>query len=165
MKISKRKWISLTIFLLVVLSATGGKIGYDISTKKKNQEKYALYYSYIDNDPSHAAGVFEIYCWESLDGWECGILPTTSRLKYPDEVEWMQDNLPCPLNTMKEILRSYPDRTRKCSTVYVVSIPPKEEELTHDTALVLKDKETYRMLYKKLGIPIPPVLNPDCYYC
>ncbi len=156
MKVSKKKGLSLLIFLFVVLCAVGGKIGYDVQTKKKNKEKYALYYSYFeDYDPSHIAGLVEIYCWESLDGWEGGILTLTDRSKTPEEVEWMQDNLPCPLNIMKDILRSYPERTRKNSGIYVVGIPPKEEELVYNTNKVLNNKETYLMLYKKLDLPIP----------
>ena len=122
--------------------------------KKKNQEKYSLYYSYGDV-PSHITWGVEIYCWESLDGWESGILPITSRCKTPEEVEWLQDNLPCSINVMKDILSSFSNERRNNSEVFVVSIPPKEEELTHDSDLILNNKETYRMLYKRLGISIP----------
>lgn len=154
MKVRKRKIIGLLLFLVLVLSFTGVGIGYDLHLRNK----YDLYYSYgKSDDPSHIPfhGV-EIYCWKSKNGqWESGILYTSSFYKTPEQIEWLQDNLPCPLRAMRSILRSFSEAQRKNSVVFLVSNPPETAELTHDPDLVLKEKETYCMLYRALGLPTP----------
>ena len=58
-----------------------------------------------------------------------GLLPGTNRLKTVDEVERLQDNLPCPINKMCEILDTILEEyEKKYSFVYIVSVPPKVEE-------------------------------------
>jgi len=85
---------------------------------------YSLYYSYKDS----LKGI-EIYCWQNNNDWASGILMGTDRAKAPEEVEWLQDNLPCPLNTMREILEDYPKEIIDFARVIVTSVPPQEHEL------------------------------------
>lgn len=86
---------------------------------------YSLYYSYVGS----MKGV-EVYCWKNHDTWYSGILPGTNRLKDVEEVSWLQDNLPCPLNKMSDILDVYKENNDGISVI-IVSNPPKEEELHH----------------------------------
>jgi len=126
--------------LLTLLFATAslyacGTVNYD----------YTPYYSYKEN----LKGI-EVYCWENYNSWYAGILPGTNRLKTTDEVKWLQNYLPCPFSKMNGILKTYPDDG--CTFVCIVSIPPKEEELTHDTQLIYDKIDTYKWVYDQLGL-------------
>lgn len=112
-----------------------------------DSEDFSLYYSYKDN----MKGI-DVYCWKQQEGWYSGILPGTNRLKTPSEIEWLQDNLPCPIKKMKEILGTYDDTSREHAFVCIVSNPPKEEELTHDVQLIYSNLDTYEWLYSQLGL-------------
>ena len=94
----------------------------------------------------------EVYCWKENDIWYSGALEMTDRTKTPDEVKWLQDNLPCPLDTMKSILHTYSSQSREYAFVCIVSVPPNEEELTHDVQLIYNQINTYRWVYNQLGL-------------
>lgn len=85
---------------------------------------YSLYYSYEDSQKG-----IEIYCWQNNNDWASGILMGTDRAKAPEEVKELQDNLPCPLNTMREILEDYPKEIIDYARVIVTSVPPQRHEL------------------------------------
>ena len=70
---------------------------------EKETYDYSLYRSYVGN----LKGI-EVYCWEKDENWYSGIMPGINRSKRYEEVVWIQDNLPCPLKTMKQILLDYP---------------------------------------------------------
>lgn len=114
-----------------------------VSCSNNQEKEYEIYYN---------LGTIEVYCWNNNDKWFSGALVGTSITKTPDEVKWLQTNLPCPLNTMKEILQTYSDQSRDSAFVCIVSIPPKQEELTHDTQLIYDQIDTYMWLYDQLGL-------------
>lgn len=107
-----------------------------------NNHKYDVYYN---------LGTPEIYCWDD-GGWKCVALPNTSITKTSEEINQLQQTLPCSLNKMKQILKTYDDSERDYAFVCVVSIPPKDEELTHDVQLIYDNIDTYEWLYDQLGL-------------
>lgn len=130
----KTKAIFLLLLNMVALS----------SCKSNDNNDYSLYYSYS----GEGKGV-EVYCWEKDDSWYSGLLPGTNRLKTPEEVQWLQDNLPCPINKMREILDTIlEEKEKEYSFVCIVSIPPKVEELNHES----NDSETLQWLLEQLDL-------------
>ena len=107
-----------------------------------------MYYSYSGEGKG-----LEVYCWQKEASWYSGLLPGTNRLKTVDEVEWLQDNLPCPINKMCEILDTILEENEKeYCFVYIGSVPPKVEELNHAP----NDSETLRWLREQLDLlPTP----------
>jgi len=73
----------------------------------------------------------EAYCWYTYGSWSSGLLIGTNRYKTIEEVKWLQDNLPCSISIMKEILSTYSNYDRTYMSVFIVSVPPIEQELTH----------------------------------
>lgn len=83
------------------------------------------------------------------ESWYSGLLPGTNRLKEVEEVEWLQDNLPCPIAKMSEILDTILEEEEKEYTfVCIVSTPPKSEELRHEP----DESETLQWLRGQLGL-------------
>lgn len=118
------------------------------SCKSNDLNDYSLYYSYIGEGKG-----LEVYCWKKEASWYSGLLPGTNRLKTVDEVERLQDNLPCPINKMCEILDTILEEyEKKYCFVYIVSVPPKVEELNHAP----NDSETLRWQREQLDLlPTP----------
>lgn len=118
------------------------------SCKSNDLNDYSLYYSYIGEGKG-----LEVYCWKKEASRYSGLLPGTNRLKTVDEVERLQDNLPCPINKMCEILDTILEEyEKKYCFVYIVSVPPKVEELNHAP----NDSETLRCLREQLDLlPTP----------
>lgn len=130
----KTKAIFLLLLNMVALS----------SCKSNDNNDYSLYYSYS----GEGKGV-EVYCLEKDYSWYSGLLPGTNRLKTPEEVQWLQDNLPCPINKMREILDTIlEEKEKEYSFVCIVSIPPKVEELNHES----NDSETLQWLLEQLDL-------------
>ncbi len=96
----------------------------------------------------------EVYCWKIDGKWYSGALHETSVWKTPEQVQWLQDNLPCPLKTMKKILKKLPleEGGKRYVFVCIVSVPPVMEELTHDVELIYEKLDTYKWLYRQLGL-------------
>ena len=137
------------LFFLLVLPFISSCSSTSISTGSSSKLDYSLYYSYKTN----MKGI-EIYCWENEDYWYSGILPGTNRFKSVEEVEWLQENLPCPLNEMAKILATYSEETLKYAPVRIVSIPPKELEITSNINEQNKIDE-YKYVYGKLVLNMP----------
>lgn len=135
---SKTKAIFLLLLNIVTLT----------SCKSNDLNDYSLYYSY-----SGEAKGLEVYCRKKEAFWYSGLLPGTNGLKTVDEVQWLQDNLPCPINKMCEILDTILEENEKeYCFVYIVSVPPKAEELNHPS----NDSETLRWLREQLDLlPTP----------
>ncbi len=129
----KKLLLSLQLLLCVVTTGCNNDLN----------QKYANYYN---------LGTPEVYCWKIDNDWFCGALVATDRLKTTSEIQWLQDNLPCSLNDMKKILRTYSDQDKYATFVCIVSVPPKIEEITHDNQLVYDNIDTYEWLFKKLGL-------------
>lgn len=124
------KILSMGLLLGSMTSCTNNGVNYD------------LYRSYHDT----AKGL-EVYCWKYDDTWYSGILPGTNRFKNVEEVQWLQDNLPCPLNTMSDILDEYKENNESIG-VFIVSVPPKEAELFHEP----DNSDDYRWVIQQLKL-------------
>lgn len=97
----------------------------------------------------------EVYCWEISDGeWRCGALSGTNRVKWADEIAYLQYELPCPLNEMNKILKAY-------SGVSIVVFVVDYMQDTSDTLVYKLSQdipETYKFLYSELGLSVPEYL-------
>lgn len=125
------------------------KTSYSSYYSESNDIDYSLYYQYKGS----MKGV-EVYCWNNNNNWYSGLLIGTNRNKTIDEVKWLQDNLPCPISYMKEILDTYSENEKNEMFVIIVSMPPKEEELTH-VPNYDEQRVDYTQLYNDLGLPLP----------
>lgn len=116
------------------------------------ETKYAMYYE-IDQKK-----VGEIYCWKNNGEWESGILELTEKDRTIEEVKWLQDELPCPILGMRDIVDTFHYGYRFWLKIYIVSMPPKSEELRR-----VVDYENQRFdyiyLYKVLDLPLPSYLQ------
>lgn len=113
-----------------------------------NNYDYSLYYSYKDN----LKGI-EVYCWDNGNAWYSGILMGTNRTKFIDEVQWLQDNLPCPLNKMRKILKDYSDEEVNNARIVVVSAPPLSKEL--NGMITEENIDEYTYVCEQLDIQFP----------
>lgn len=95
----------------------------------------------------------EVYCWQTDNSWASGILMGTNRAKAPEEVEELQDNLPCTLDTMREILEDYPKEITDCARVIVVSVPPQGHEL--GGWIDESNIDSYIYVYEQLNLEFP----------
>ena len=138
----------MMLFFLLVLPFISSCSSTPASTGSSSKLDYSLYYSYKTN----MKGI-EIYCWKNKDYWYSGILPGTNRFKNVEEVEWLQENLPCPLDEMAKILATYSKEALKYAPVRIVSIPPKELEITSNINEQNKINE-YKYVYSKLGLTL-----------
>lgn len=109
-----------------------------------NAYDYSLYESYKGS----LKGV-EIYCWKDSDIWYSGILPGTNRIKFAEEVNYLQNNLPCPLGKMKEILSGYAKRE-----IGLICITTKPVEIL-DYLITEENIDEYRYVCEQLGIGFP----------
>ncbi len=134
-------------FSIILLTLSSLTFLFSCKNNNDDLEKFSLYYSYKDSFKG-----IEIYCWEQEEKWYTGILPGTNRFKFPEEVSYLQDNLPCPIKTMKEILLTYSKKERKEAFVCIVSVPPREEELYHGNEFEYFSEELYFLVYSELGL-------------
>lgn len=114
------------------------------TSNEKEKYDYSLYSSYVGN----MKGI-EVYCWETDENWYSGVLPGTNRMKQIDEIVWIQDNLPCPLKTMKQILLDYPKN--EIGLIVIVDVPP----VSWDGRITEDNKESYAYVCEQLGIDFP----------
>ncbi len=103
-----------------------------------------MYHSYIGNTKG-----IEVYCWNKENSWYSGLLGGTNRVKQASEIEWLQNNLPCPLTSMKTILEAYSERQRETAGVFIAT----KGEFGCDYELANEKIDTYRWLYTELGLP------------
>ena len=115
---------------------------------EKSYDYSIYYYSYKYNQDG-----IEIYCWQNNKDWYSGILSVTDRAKAPEEVEELQENLPCPLITMGEILEDYPKEIIDCARVIVTSVPPQGHEL--GGWIDENNIDSYVYVYEQLNLEFP----------
>lgn len=125
------------------------------NTSNDDELDYSLYYSYGDG----IKGV-EIYCWKSDDEWYSVLIYGTNRQKTEDEIQWLQYNLPCPLEKMREILASFSDYTRNTISLTIVSYPALRSELNFVKSDSIKEVLTYLYIYTVLDIDPSDVYIP-----
>ena len=110
------------------------------------KEKYPIYYELLG-----AMKGLEVYAWKNETEWYSALLGGTNRFKSVDEVKSYQDKYPCPIDDMRTILDYYHknDSEHFYVSVDIVSNPPTEEELTHNT-----DTQSAEYIYvvTKLGL-------------
>lgn len=105
-----------------------------------------------DYTPYYETGSGEVYCWKiSTNEWRCGLLPATDVFKSYEELLWMQDELPCPLTKMREII-STADR----HDIALCIIPYHMTSEEYDYYCVYHsfdiDNATYSYLCEQLGL-------------
>lgn len=132
------KKIGTTILLLTAVCLSG------CTPNEKETYDYSLYRSYVGN----MKGI-EVYCWEKDENWYSGLLPGTNRVKRYEEIVWLQDNLPCPLKTMKQILLDYPKSD--IGRIIVVDVPPTG----WNGRINDSNYESYVYVCEQLGIDFP----------
>lgn len=117
---------------------------------------YETYYS-----RSASENPLGVYAWQIDDEWYTGIYALTmSTLPRSSMVQILQDEMPCPLEIMKDILqlnraasemyRGYWSRP----SLFIVSTPPTDEECIGQANTPEEMPYTYIYLFMALGIPI-----------
>lgn len=157
MKVIK-KCLFLIIGLLSISSCGNIREGNTLENSKII-EKYKEYYQYGD-----AMKGIEVYTWKESSDWFCVLTGGTNILKTTYEIKKLQDDLPCPINTMKEILKYY-NKTFAVPYVAKVSNPPKEEELSHNLDVdTLKSDNEFLEILLKLGLSSEDYFNQNSNY-
>lgn len=133
----KKRLFAIMAMLSCVLALSCNSIKVD--------EKYNLYY--------HQDGKgIEVYVWNGESGYECVLVSGTNRIKGVDEIQKLQDELPCPIDVMHEILKSY-ENINEIAYVALVSNPVKQEELNRQYDVSeLESNEEFLDVLTKLGI-------------
>lgn len=97
----------------------------------------------------------EAYCWKEKNSWYTCLLPERAAAHHASDVIELQETLPCPLRTMREILKSYSDEYKKYTRVTIVSNPATEDEMYVFGDECFKKYDTYSWLYEQLGLEMP----------
>lgn len=140
-----KKGLLLGALLLGSIFVTGCN---NNQTQVKIDEKFQE--SYLEQNSLKG---IEVYVWEvENDGFNCVLMSGTNRIKTVDEIKKLQDELPCPITVMKEILKTYED-VNEITYVALVSNPVKQEELNHEHDTdELKSNEKFQKVLASLGI-------------
>jgi len=109
--------------------------------------KYERYYQY-----KNAMKGIELYCFEKDSEYYCCLMGGTNRLKTVDEIKQLQDELPCPVSIMKDILLTYSALDRENIVIIVTSNPPTAEEIDHSFENDIKNKDIIVALIENLGL-------------
>lgn len=144
----KKRFIN-AVLLFGMFCLTGCNINMNHKNQVKIIEEFKDYYQYTDS----LKGI-EIYAWRDneVSDWNCVLTYGTNRLKTVDEIKKLQDELPCPIDTMKEIVKFYHDYF-PCPDVTIVSNPPTQEELSRSTTIEqMKNDDDFLDVLSKLGI-------------
>ena len=153
------KVIKKCLFLilgLLSISSCGNIKDDNTLENSKIIEKYKEYYQYGD-----AMKGIEVYAWKDSSDWFCVLTGGTNMIKTTSEIKKLQNDLPCPINTMKEILKYY---NKPYASLYVakVSNPPKEEELSHSFDVdTLKSDNEFLEILMKLGLSSDDYFNKN----
>lgn len=155
MTIIKKKFINV-LFMLGIVCLTGcNSIGVNMTKKTDTENKVQVieefndYYQYKDS----MKGI-EIYVWydNKISNWNCVLTGGTNRLKSVDEIKKLQDELPCPIDTMKEIVKYYHEYF-SLPYIAIVSNPPTVDELSHSKTIEqMKNDNDFLDVLSKLGI-------------
>ena len=143
-----KKMFVIVLLMILGISLIGcNNVQNDLSKDTLSYPEYEEYYKY--------KGAFkgvEIYCFEKDGKYYSILMPGTNRLKSVGEVKELQDNLPCPVEIMKEILATYSEDDRKNVFVTIVSNPPTEAELSHSVENTEENKKLLILMREKLGL-------------
>lgn len=120
-----RKRCLLTLFLLLTFFFPCGNS--DTVFAAKDKETYEIYLNL-----SGFKGL-ELYCYKIEGAWYSSLMQGTNRLKSAEEINYLQENYPCPIRTMKAVLATYKDVKPYGENMYVgifiVSFLATEEEM------------------------------------
>lgn len=95
----------------------------------------------------------ELYCWKADEKWFSGILGGTNRQKDVDEVKSLQDEYPCPVDTMADIIAYIDERVEQWVYLKIVSLPPTSDELNSSKPTYEGWEYDYAYLLEALGLP------------
>lgn len=119
---------------------------------------YTPYYHMV----SKGGGGPIIYAWQIDDGsWRCAAFHDLNRGISDEELAYFQNELPCPLKEMRNILKTYPDKARENVLVRVVEKNQKtvDSNFFYEYVSYKDIPEAYRFLYTELGLQIPDYLQ------
>ena len=121
------------------------KISYENTEEAMSKYDYSPYYN------TKGMKGTEVYCWEIEENiWRCGAMLGTNRNKTLDELLWMQNDLPCTLKKMNEILSTYTDEERRGITLYEIPYPMTVE--IYNTSFLNYNSENLPFLVSELGL-------------
>ncbi len=146
--------LMLVAGILSICGCSNNNIPNSINNKENENIRYAKYEVYYNIDTGKKDPLFkglEMYAWSNNNEWFGGLLPGTNRLKTIDEVTELQ-NLCCPINILKEIFETYDEQDQYYCGLFIVSIPPQEDELDHSVDNTYKYYEDYLYLCEYFGI-------------
>lgn len=115
----------------------------------QNKYNYSKYYEY-SNYPGK--GALNIFCWKEWFEWNTCLYPETSSGLYQKEwINDLQNNLPCPVDIMKDIIAN--DLKKNPEHLYTVCIVDKPvNDVGIKQPMKEIDSEKYYFLYDKLGL-------------
>lgn len=147
----KRKLI--TTMLLMVTLGIYGCTQFNALSESSNGTSESKYYSKYERYYNIGTDYgLEMYAWKDNNNWFGGLIHGTERLKTVDEIKEFQE-LNCPINILKEIFNTYDEYVRyNFCFLIIVSIPPKEEELTHSLDNISKQYDDYLYLWDYFGM-------------
>lgn len=128
--------------MLSILTSCNQQTSHNSSISSIDYSRYS--YSFV-----YGSKGAELYCWKiNHDSWRCGVLIGTNIAKSFEEFKEIQDIYPCPLDTMKTILSTYPDEARKSINIRLLPYPIKEDSKLGE----FPDEETLAYLKGELGL-------------
>ena len=99
------------------------------------------YYNHLVSQGSYMKGL-ELYCYNYQDNYYSILMLGTNRLKYQDEIIYLQDNYFLDIESMKEIISLYPKQDE--ISLMLINYHPSEDELS--CCHQFDDSEEYVML-------------------
>lgn len=72
-----------------------------------------------------------MYAWKIDSHWYAGLMHLRNGCQSVEDVIRIQE-INCPIEIMREILDTYPEKLRKECALSIVSVPPLESELMHN---------------------------------
>lgn len=99
------------------------------------------YYNHLVSQGSYMKGL-ELYCYNYQDNYYSILMLGTNRLKYQDEIIYLQDNYFLDIESMKEIISLYPKQDE--ISLMLINYHPSDDELSY--CHQLDDSEEYVML-------------------
>lgn len=99
------------------------------------------YYNQLILDGPYMKGL-ELYCYNYQDNYYSILMLGTNRLKYQDEIIYLQDNYFLDIESMKEIISLYPKQDE--ISLMLINYHPSDDELSY--CHQFDDSEEYVML-------------------
>lgn len=107
-----------------------------------NKQALSLdYYNHLVSQGSYMKGL-ELYCYNYQNNYYSILMLGTNRLKYQDEIIYLQDNYFLDIESMKEIISLYPKQDE--ISLMLINYHPSDDKLSY--CHQFDDSEEYVML-------------------